>query len=89
MNCFIIYSFRSVQVKRKTLCSWAPFSVVQPEILPGDLSRPGGPELLQSIKELSAQVISSPVCSAGDRYTLETSAAPGSGLRSFRSLLLR
>jgi hypothetical protein len=48
-----------VQVKRKTLCSWAPFSLVQPEILPGDLTRPGGPEILQSIKELTAQVSSS------------------------------
>lgn len=52
MNSFLS---RLLQVKRKTLCSWAPFSLVQPEILPGDLSRPGGPQLLQSIKELTAQ----------------------------------
>jgi hypothetical protein len=55
----ITYFFPIVQVKRKTLCSWAPFSLVQPEILPGDLTRPGGPEILQSIKELTAQVSSS------------------------------
>ena len=45
-----------IQVKRKTLCSWAPFSLVQPEILPGDLARPGGVQILQSIRELTAEV---------------------------------
>lgn len=52
MNTFLSHL---LQVKRKSLCWWAPCSLVQPEILPGDLTRPGGPQILQAIKELTAQ----------------------------------
>ena len=52
MNEFLI---QLLQVKKKALCRTLPCNIVKPEIRPASLSRVGGPELLQKIKELTVK----------------------------------
>ena len=52
MNEFLI---QLLQVKKKALCSVLPCNIVKPEIRPASLTRLGGPELLQRIRELTAK----------------------------------
>jgi len=44
-----------LQVRKKNLCKLFPFSVVSPDILPRDLTRPGGPQLLNNIRDLTVK----------------------------------
>jgi len=52
MNEFLL---QLLQVKKKALCNLLPFPVVRPAIKPSDLSRSGGPELVQRIRQLNEQ----------------------------------
>ena len=52
MNEFLL---ELLQVKKKALCSLLPCNIVKPEIRPASLSRTGGPELVQKIKELTVK----------------------------------
>jgi len=50
MNSFLS---QLLQVKKKTLCNLIPVSLVQPDILPRDMTRTGGEDLLTKIRQLS------------------------------------
>jgi len=50
MNNFLC---QLLQVKKRDLCSVVPLRLVTPEIFPANLTRSGGPELLEKIRELS------------------------------------
>jgi len=52
MNEFLL---QLLQVKKKALCNLLPFPLVRPAIKPSDLSRAGGPELVQRIRQLNLQ----------------------------------
>ena len=44
-----------LQVKKKALCRILPCNIVKPEIRPASLTRLGGPELVQRIRELTVK----------------------------------
>jgi len=50
MNEFLL---QLLQVKKKALCSLLPYPLVRPAIKPSDLSRSGGPELVNRIREMN------------------------------------
>jgi len=50
MNEFLL---QLLQVKKKALCSLLPYPLVRPAIKPSDLTRSGGPELVNKIRDLN------------------------------------
>jgi len=66
MNNFLCHL---LQVKKRDLCSMLPLRLVTPEIYPANLTRSGGPELQEKIRELSLKDHKYRLDHADNRYS--------------------
>jgi len=66
MNSFLCHL---LQVQKKVLCSLIPLRVVRPEIIPHDLTKLGGPELQEKIRELCLKEHQYRLCQAEQRHS--------------------